>query len=62
MIQTEPNYWRVYVDWLLPHKYNNNTEINRRVPKKRLGGISSISEPFKNVDINKEWLPAIFYI
>jgi hypothetical protein len=54
--------WRVYVDWLLPHKLDNSPEIGRVVPKKGPGAISSISGPFKNNEINKEWLPAIFCI
>lgn len=54
--------WRVYVAWLLPHKYDNKEEVDRRVPKKGPGAISAISGPFQNIDANKEWLPAIFCI
>jgi hypothetical protein len=54
--------WRVYVDWLLPQKGNLEKEMARRAPKKGPGAISSISGPFKNNELNKEWLPYIFCI
>jgi hypothetical protein len=54
--------WRVYVDWLLPQKSDYTNEMSRRVPKKGPGGISSISGPFKNNEVNKDWLPNIFCI
>ncbi|MDZ4262519.1 MAG: hypothetical protein U1B30_09345 [Pseudomonadota bacterium] len=54
--------WRVYVDWLLPLKGDYTKEMSRRVPKKGPGGISSISGPFKNNEINHDWLPNIFCI
>jgi hypothetical protein len=56
------NEWRVYVDWLLPQKCDIGNEIGRIVPKKGPGAISTISGPFKNNEVNKEWLPAIFCI
>jgi hypothetical protein len=54
--------WRVYVDWILPLKGDVENEMARRVPKKGPGGINSISGPFENSDVNKDWLPAIFCI